>query len=125
MLWLQVQPNTGNSIVNWSVIGASLTLIVTVAAKWLVPALLKLGQSGKDNEDTENFRELRIALASLATGQSTMLELLRQRTELFERQEEILDNMSKVLNELESRSRGQDEDIRRVLWEKHLRDERP
>jgi len=124
MLWLQVQPNTGNSIVNWSVIGASLTLIITVAAKWLIPALLKLGQ-GKDNEESENFRELRITLNALATSQTTMLELLRQRTDLFERQEEILANMSRILTELESRSRGSDEAIRRILWEKHLKDERP
>ena len=123
MLWLQVQPNAGNSIVNWSVIGATLTLIVTVAAKWLIPALLKLGKGG-DNEESENFRELRVTLNALATSQSTMLELLRQRTDLFERQEEILANMSRILTELESRSRGSDEAIRRILWEKHLREEK-
>src|ERR1041385_3494591 len=96
-----------SSIVNWSVVGASLVAIISLTIKIIIPVLEKFSVSGK-KEEADDFRELREALQKLVEGQTTILEMLRQRTNYFERQETILADMLKIIREMEQRSRGQD-----------------
>lgn len=97
MQWLLHQ----TSLIDWAVVGTLLVAILTVLSKWLLPAIMKLVKNGNGNGNgKEDFRELRGILQRLAEVQSQLVQLLIGRTELFERQEKVLDSVEQQLEEL-------------------------
>ena len=102
---------TGPShLLDWTFIVAILTVIATVAVKWLVPALHALkSNSGhrKEEKYEEDFRELRLTLSKIADSQATMISLLESWTKLLER-------LNVVIEKMEERGRGGDKAIAAV-----------
>jgi len=108
-MWIQDPPS---HLIDWAFIAALLTTAVTIGTKWLIPALKNIA-GGKDQDSAADFRELRGTLAQMATSQAQMAQLLVGRTEMFDRQEKILEKMEAILSAIEHRSVGLDASIRR------------
>ncbi len=111
---LQVQGPPAH-LIDWAFIAALITTAVTIGTKWLLPALIRIAQGKSDvagDALVENeLREVRASMASIAESQSTLAELLRGRTHMFEQQEKLLEKLSTIVMEIEQRSRGAAEAI--------------
>ena len=110
-MWLQIK-DPPSHLIDWAFIAALVTTAVTIGTKWLIPALKNLA-TGRDSDSAADFRELRGTLGQIASAQLQLQQLFISRAEMLARQETILEKMETIISDIERRSVGLAEAIRR------------
>ncbi len=118
--------NVNATAVDWGVVIFMLTAATTLFAKWILPALLhiKKGSNGNGGGPATAFELGR--MEQILEGRTSFFEnIVSDQRRIAEEQSKIatlLDNVHRIVGEMEERGRGQADAIKVILAEATVRD---